>query len=125
MHVSGPAAARAYRQFASEMGIGAGGESGHLLVSQMNPLNLLACANRIRDSIERIAADTVNSFDSCFHQNINKQVSYSFCHAFFPFPNNLSFELAEHQPGANEAPNVLLVEQTHSRYSTGCFESNG
>jgi hypothetical protein len=49
------------------MCFGAGREGCHLLVTRMNPLDLTACANRIRDAVERIAADAVDSLNSGFH----------------------------------------------------------
>src|SRR5580698_771366 len=63
MHVSGPAASGAYSQFASEMRLCTRRERGCLLIPRANPLDLLAGANRIRDAIERIARDTVNSLN--------------------------------------------------------------
>src|SRR5271165_3649775 len=62
------------------MCLGASRECGRLLMAHVNPMNLLSGANRIRDSVERVAADAVNSLNSSFQQNIDKQISYSLCH---------------------------------------------
>ena len=65
MQVSGAAASGAYRQFAGEMRFRARRERGCLLMTHMNPLDLLVGANRIGDAIERVAGDAVNSLNSC------------------------------------------------------------
>jgi hypothetical protein len=44
-------------QLASEMGLGAGGKRRCLLVSYTNPANVLSNANRICNSVERVAGD--------------------------------------------------------------------
>ena len=62
------------------MGLGASGERCYLFMADMNPLHLRTYANRIRDSVERISADAINSLNSCFQQNVYKQFSYSLCH---------------------------------------------
>src|SRR6202521_3095522 len=88
MHVSRPAASGAHRQFASEMRFCTGGERGCLLMAHANPLDVLAGANRIRDAIERIARDSVNSLNVRFQQDIYQQVSHSLCHCHsFPKPS--------------------------------------
>jgi hypothetical protein len=51
-------------------------------MTYVNPLHVPVRTNRIRDSVERIAADTVSSLNSCIYQNIYKQISYSLCHVF-------------------------------------------
>jgi hypothetical protein len=87
VHVSRPAASGAYRQFASEMRLCAGRERGCLLMAHANPLDVLAGANRIRDAIERIAGDSVNSLNARFQQDVYQQVSHSLCHCHsFPEP---------------------------------------
>ena len=80
------------------MGLGTRGERCHLFMADMDPFNLFASANRIRNSVERISADAVNSLHSCFHQNIYKQVSHSLSHIYSLLDNldestTLRFEL--------------------------------
>jgi hypothetical protein len=49
-----------------------------LFMPYVNPLNSFACANRIRDPVERVAGNAVNSRNSCFRQYIHQQVGYVF-----------------------------------------------
>src|SRR3984885_3882940 len=87
VHVSRPAASGAHRQFASEMRFCAGREGGCLFMAHANPLDVLAGANRIRDAIERIARDAINSLNVRSHQDVYQQVSHSLCHGdSFPEP---------------------------------------
>jgi len=82
VQVSWTAASGIHGQFASEMGLGTRGERCCFFMADMDPFNLSASANRIRNSVERISADAVNSLHSCFHQNIYKQVSHSLSHIY-------------------------------------------
>jgi hypothetical protein len=70
MQVSGSAASGAYSQFAGEMRLRARRERARLLITRPYPLDVLAGANRIRDAIERISWDAVNSLDTRSHENI-------------------------------------------------------
>jgi hypothetical protein len=89
MHISGPAASGAYSQFASEMRLCARRERRCLLIARANPSDLVAGANRIRDAIERIAWDAVNSLDARSQQDVYQQVSHSLGH-FYSFLKSLS-----------------------------------
>src|ERR1700757_2704137 len=80
MQIPRTAASGADRQFAREMRFGTSRERGRLLMAHVDPLNLRACAHRIRDAVERVAADAVDSLNAGFQQNVYKQVSYSLCH---------------------------------------------
>ena len=60
------------------MGFRAGGKRRRFFMSHMNPSNLFMSPNRVRDSVERIAGDSVNSLDSCRSESIHKQVRYLF-----------------------------------------------
>jgi hypothetical protein len=81
MHVSRPAAPGAYSQFASEMRLCARRERSCLLMARADPLDVLAGANRIRDAVERIARDAVNSLNARSQQDVYQQVSHSLCHS--------------------------------------------
>jgi hypothetical protein len=81
MHVAGPAASGANSQFAGKMRLRARRERGCFLVARTNPLDLFTAANRIRDAIERIARQAVNSLDARSYQDVYQQVGYSFCHS--------------------------------------------
>jgi hypothetical protein len=49
-----------------------------LFMPYVNPLDSFACANRIRDSVERVAENAVDSRNSHFRQYIHQQVCYVF-----------------------------------------------
>jgi len=49
-----------------------------LFMPYVNPLNSFACANLIRNAIERVAGNAVNSRNSRFRQYIHQQVCYVF-----------------------------------------------
>src|SRR6266481_378316 len=68
MHVAGAATPGTYRQLASEMGLSAGGERRCLLVSYTNPADILSNANRICNSVERVAWNSIDPLDSAFSQ---------------------------------------------------------
>jgi hypothetical protein len=61
MQVAWPATARAHREFARQMSLGACGESGNLLVPDMDPIDLALPANRVGQTVEAIANDSVYS----------------------------------------------------------------
>src|ERR1700757_792922 len=84
MHVAGTATSGTYRQLASEMGLGAGCERRCLLVSYPNPANVLSNANRIRNSVERIAGNPIDPLDTGFRQNINQQLGHCFSRHIHP-----------------------------------------
>src|SRR5580693_9778279 len=64
-------------------------ERGCFLVARANPLDLFTAANRIRDAIERIARQAINSLDARSHQNVYQQVRNSLGH-FYSFLKSLS-----------------------------------
>ena len=108
VQVARSAASGAHRQFASEVGLGAGSECGHLFMAHVNPLDLLASANRICDPIQRIPTDAVNSLDSCFLQNIYKQVSYVLCHVIFLPQINLSPACTDDSSSVKHAAHQMM-----------------
>jgi len=84
VHIPGAATAGTYRQLASEMGLGAGGERRYLLVPYTNPANIPSNANRICNSVERIAGDSIDPLDTGFSQNVNQQLGYCFSRHIHP-----------------------------------------
>src|SRR6476660_1805834 len=66
VHIPGATTSGTYRQLTSEMGLGAGGESGCHLVSYTKPANVLSNANRICNSVERVAWDSIDPLDTGF-----------------------------------------------------------
>src|SRR6267154_786573 len=76
MQVPGTAAPRADRQPPCEMRLRSSSKRCRLFMSHMNPLNLFPRANRVRNAVERVAGNTVNSLNSYFHQHIHQQLRY-------------------------------------------------
>src|SRR5436189_4689768 len=77
MKISGAAASGADGQSASEMRFRAGGERRRLFMSHVNPSNSLSSSNRVGDSVERVACDSVDSLDVCRSESIHNEVRYS------------------------------------------------
>src|SRR4029077_1366226 len=84
MHVAGATTSGTYCQLASEMGLGADGERRCLLVSYTNPANVLSNANRIGNSVERVAGDSIDPLDTGFSQNVNQQLGHCFSRHIHP-----------------------------------------
>jgi hypothetical protein len=78
MQIARAATSRANGKFPGKMRLRSRGKRRRFFVSHMDPLNLLVCANRVRDAIERIARNAVNLPDSCFGKNIHQQIGYFF-----------------------------------------------
>src|ERR1700740_2511099 len=76
VHVPGAGTPGAHCQLASQMGLGTGRECCRLLVSHVNPFDLLATPDRIRNPVEGVTRDSVNSLDSCLLQDVYQQVSH-------------------------------------------------
>src|SRR5260370_12468258 len=72
MHVAGATTSGTYRQLAGEMSFGAGGERRCLRVSYTNPANVLSNSNRICNTVERGAWDSIDPLDTGFSQNVNQ-----------------------------------------------------
>src|ERR1700751_2214886 len=70
MHVAGATTSGTYRQLASEMSFSPGGERRCLLVSYTNPANVLSSANRICNSVERVARDSIDPFHASINENV-------------------------------------------------------
>src|SRR5580704_8657828 len=74
MQIARAATSRANGQLPGKMRFRASGKRRRLFMSYMHPLNLLVCANRIRDAIERVPRYAVHSPNSRFSKNIHQQV---------------------------------------------------
>src|SRR6202000_3007903 len=64
MQVAGTATAGADRERAGEMRLGAGGEGGHFLMADMDPLDLALAAQGIGQAGQAVADDTIDAFDA-------------------------------------------------------------
>jgi hypothetical protein len=72
MHISGPATSRANCQFAREMRFGARFERAGLLVPHVDPLQASTGADDIRDSVQRVAGQSINALNTRFHEYTHK-----------------------------------------------------
>src|ERR1700745_4457907 len=74
VHVPGAGTPGAHCQLASQMSLSTGRERCRLLVSDVNPFDLLATPDRIRYSVEGVNRASVNSLDSrllqVFYQHV-------------------------------------------------------
>jgi hypothetical protein len=76
VHVPGAGTPSAHCQLASQMSLGTGRERCRLLVSHMNPFDLLATPDRICYPVEGVTRESVNSLDSCLFQDVYQHVSH-------------------------------------------------
>src|SRR6185436_12942268 len=68
------------RQLSGEMGLGSGGERRRLLVADGDPLHGFAATNRIGDSVQRVARDTVDSLDAVCGERVDQRIRYPLTH---------------------------------------------
>jgi hypothetical protein len=61
VQIARPAAARAYRELAGQMRLGAGGKRRAFLVPDVNPVDLAGAAQRVGEAVQRIADDAIES----------------------------------------------------------------
>jgi hypothetical protein len=54
------------------MGVGAGGERRGFLVSYVNPARILSPPDRVRDAVERVSGDSIDSFYSGARQGFDQ-----------------------------------------------------
>jgi hypothetical protein len=66
------------------MRLGAGGECGNLLVSDMQPLHLSLPADGIRQAVRAVADDSVDAFHSRGGKCVHELVSDTSCHGYSP-----------------------------------------
>jgi hypothetical protein len=66
------------------MRLGAGGKGGDLLVPDVEPLDIAAPTDCIREPVQAIADDAVDALHARGGQGFNELVCYSYCHCFFP-----------------------------------------
>jgi hypothetical protein len=68
------------------MGLGTRGEGGGLFVSHVNPPNLGLGSNRVGDSIQRVARESVNALYASTRESFNQQFRNVHSHRAAPFP---------------------------------------
>src|SRR5437870_10320643 len=82
--IAGAAAPGTHCELSSHVRVSAGGKGRYLLVPHMDPLDSFLAPNCLSYPVERIAHDTIDSFDSGFDQRLNEVFCY--CrHDCFPF----------------------------------------
>src|SRR5205823_413925 len=85
VQVAGPAAAGADRELAGEMRLGAGSKGRGLFVADVNPVDAFATAQRIGESVERIADDAVHTFYAGLLQCFSHEIGSCSCHDQAPY----------------------------------------
>src|SRR6516162_11805012 len=70
VQIAGSAASRADRQPFREMGFSSGGKRRRLLVPHMDPIELSSPADGVRDAVEGVAGNTVDSPNARFGENL-------------------------------------------------------
>ena len=84
MEIAGPAAAGADGEFTRQMRFGARREGRHLLVPDMNPLDLALTAQRVGQAVQAIANDAINPLDARNGKNLRELVRDGFDHIGTP-----------------------------------------
>ena len=74
MQVAGAATAGADRQAPGDMGVGAGGEGGDLLVADMQPLDAARAAKRVGEPVQAVADDALDALHSGGGENLDHLV---------------------------------------------------
>src|ERR1700735_1608268 len=76
------AAAGAYGEGASDMGVGAGGEGGDLFMAHMQPFDAAAPANGVGEAIEAVADNAIDPLHSGGGENLDHLVGDGSGHRF-------------------------------------------
>src|SRR5215469_9802568 len=94
MQVSRAAAARTHSQLSRQMRFGACSKGGSLLVSHMDPAQVSALADGIRNAVERVAGNSVDAGCSRTSQYIHEQFSYILGHRLHPLSQSVFWKQA-------------------------------
>src|SRR5262249_54468581 len=68
------------------MGLCTRGEGGGFFVSHVNPSNLGLRSNRVGDSIQRVARESINALNASTRESLNQQFRNVHSHRAAPFP---------------------------------------
>jgi len=79
MEVARTAAARADRELAREVGLGAGCEGGTLFVANVNPLDGVQRPQGIGEAVQRVATDAINALDARLGEGLRHEVRCGPC----------------------------------------------
>ena len=66
------------------MRLGAGGECGNLLVSDMQPLHLSLPADGVRQAVQAVTDDSVDALDASGGECLSELISDTSCHGYSP-----------------------------------------
>jgi hypothetical protein len=91
MQVAGTTAAGAHRKATGQMSLRSGRESPGLFVPHVDPVDCFSAPHRVGKSIEGIADDAINAFDSRFFESLDKIFCCGFAHDLSPFAFSSSF----------------------------------
>jgi hypothetical protein len=96
MEIAGAATPRAHRQISGQMRFSASCKSGSFFVSYMDPLEIVAGVNRIRDAVEGVAGQSVDSPHSRICEYVDEQFSHilrhwSILHSAFTEQSSFTF----------------------------------
>jgi hypothetical protein len=81
MQVAGPTTSRADREVSGKVRFRARGKRRRLFVSDVGPSNLFLSTNRVGDSVQGVARNSVNPRHARLGKSFDQQVRYSFfCH---------------------------------------------
>ena len=81
MQIARTAAPGADRQCARKMRFRSRGKGGRFFMAYANPLNVASSPHRVRDAVQRIARNAVDSPDARIRKNLHQQIRYCFlCH---------------------------------------------
>jgi hypothetical protein len=75
MQVARPATASANGEVTRKMRLGAGRESGDLLVPDMDPLDFTLPSQGVSKAVKAIADNAIDPFDACYGEGLHKLIS--------------------------------------------------
>jgi hypothetical protein len=131
VQVAWAATSGAHGQLAREMGLCTRGEGGGFFVSHVNPSNLGLRSNRVGDSIQRVARESINALNASTRESLNQQFRNVHSHRAAPFPllrynSALSPGGHRHRPLAKVANHHLSNHEAeaHCRYERLLFHAD-
>jgi hypothetical protein len=84
VQVARPATTSADRQFARQVRFRTRGESGNLLMPNMNPLDLSVATQRVSQTVKTVPDNAVYPPDTRRSEDFHELISNGFCHVPLP-----------------------------------------
>src|SRR5690606_17166421 len=101
---AGAGRSHAHAHLPRELGMCAGHESGHLLMSRLDKSDaILEAIQRAENAVNAVTGVTVNARDPPFVQPIDNEITYSLAHRFPPGPGRF-LPLVPNRPEGNPPP---------------------